>query len=133
MATEEISKGTCAGGCCARFWLPYSKETLMRHSQEGVKHNGTMKETRIIARMVVPLDGGKARPAGKRRMFAFTCLHWIGGKCSIYATRPIVCRRHPTANEPFNPLGGCSLDERCTLKAGTPDAEADAGFKEGRP
>lgn len=87
---------SCNGDCCLGFVLPYSLEMLKRKAQHGIGANGSAKEMRFLADMVVPLQN-QAVDSRKGKRFAYTCKHLDldTRKCAAYEKRPSLCRTYP--------------------------------------
>lgn len=119
----------CTGNCCEKFTLPASKEILNRWVQNQRPMNGTMEETRMVADMVIPMEGGRCVDRivhdGKNyRLFSYTCRHFNveTRRCSIYEKRPVLCRTYPDRT--------ACRHKSCPVQDGTNHAVACDEFKE---
>jgi Fe-S-cluster containining protein len=94
----------CTGHCCQRFHLPYTPEELAdAHHRAIVNEEPETSDLRMIGLMVryvgpdIGLDcNGDQRPPALFPQGAwYTCSHFVDGNCSIYETRPRMCREYP--------------------------------------
>lgn len=82
----------CTGACCKRIWLPYS-------TRAEIAASGGPDAERIAA-MVIPLEDQFTAPDGEpvspQRGIFLTCRNLQpNGDCSIYESRPSMCREFP--------------------------------------
>ncbi len=106
---------SCNGECCRAFALPFTKEALQESARLGHEHNGSAKETQLIADMLIPLEGLTTTYGGETRYW-FTCKHLDqqSGKCTIYEKRPVLCRQYPSKCS--DPQLGCGLNAHCSYE-----------------
>lgn len=116
-----MSCDRCTGHCCRAFTLPFNSETLKERAAR-------LEDGKVIADMVIPLYEGPARdmPLDVRTsvdteaqrlagsydfapIYVFTCRHFDGTGCKIYARRPSMCSTYPNGRR-------CAYDG-CTWKA----------------
>ncbi len=92
-ALPVVQGPRCSGHCCRSFAIPFTLEDLLEKQAE-------IQDGSMIADMVIDL--------GNRR---FTCRHLVrdSGDCSVYDTRPRMCRDYP--------YGGTCQYPGCTLKS----------------
>ena len=91
-------KGRCSGKCCEIFSLPYSPEDVEKQTPPLV-------DGEIIKDMVIAI-GPDPNLVG---VYLYTCRHYKALNCSIYETRPDMCRGYPYGSRCGNP--GCTLDQ----------------------
>jgi Fe-S-cluster containining protein len=105
----------CTGACCKEFYLPrgpaqFAAEALgffllaefgnPRDRQPNADH---AEELSKIAQLAVPtreIGKGDTMPSGKAyahedRVQLYTCRWFDGTNCTVYETRPSMCRRYP--------------------------------------
>lgn len=102
---DETKAARCTGHCCRRFALEHSYEHLQAELQaeREMKVRSKIPDLETIATMVIPLAADE-----KNEEYVYTCKHLSSeGDCTIYKTRPQMCRDFPTAEE------GCHFRE-CT-------------------
>lgn len=100
--------GSCIGGCCAAFHLPYEYDELERR-YHGLRDGGTIFD------MVRPITAGEAIERGNREAVAdreddgrwYRCVRWDEQTrlCTRYDERPEMCSDYP-------------YEDACTLAAG---------------
>ena len=107
-----MSKGECIGKCCEVFFIKNSPGEMWKMFEEA--DTSKIKDIHIIAPMLrpLPLSTKDARghsvandpvPDGTH---PYTCVHYVGGECSIYDHRPYMCRDFPGFSK--CPWKGCN-------------------------
>lgn len=102
----------CTGHCCRRFSLHFSPEILQ--SMAANEESSFQPEIKVIAEMVEYLGKSDIGSDGRRMSAA---VHWYScknlddksGDCSIYETRPEMCRQFPY--EQKCQFSGCTMTE----------------------
>lgn len=101
-----IYEGRCTGDCCRSFSLPFTQEQFAKIKADPEKQK-RYKDGERIFNMILPLGNVRTLPNGVREKDAklayYTCWHHdpISGNCTIYDTRPRMCRLYPYGNECF--------------------------------
>lgn len=121
-------KNSCIGSCCERFVLDLSIHKLKKSYEKWYQCKGNfiyrgkevsiVKDIHLIYPMVIPLDGGKKMdfdPATGEKSsgcYHYSCKHYNNKEkmCTIYDTRPEMCRGYPYGNACR--YKGCSFKNR---------------------
>lgn len=98
----------CTGDCCALFYIPYSVEEI----QEGAVTGRWGEDSAMLADMLIPKDYVPERrdiELARWSGYTMTCKHFDGTGCTVYESRPGMCRRYPNDGRCF--YKGCTFDE----------------------
>ena len=99
----------CTGGCCRKFYLPYTpveigsavlKARAGKDSLEDIEQIGTML---IYLGIFVGPQRDTGDPHGGHY---YTCKHFDGADCKIYDRRPRMCSRYPDSGKCY--YTGCT-------------------------
>ena len=128
-----MSEDRCYGGCCRRIWFPYETRAEIEASGDP--------DARQISEMLEPEENQyvaqDGQPISMKRGLFFRCtnLDEETGDCTIYETRPAMCRDFPNGYQcpasscesvsckalPINPNRPSRAVRREAAKAGRQD------------
>lgn len=101
----------CAGDCCRRFSLPFSPRELRRRADKLVDGEQVRDMVIYLGRQrpgKMHIDWPEKHAKDKRHYYTCKNLSADGTSCTIYETRPQVCRSFPNGTQ--CPYKGCTWD-----------------------
>lgn len=93
----------CTGHCCLRFYLPYVGAEAV--AAAVLEHN--IIDGAFIVDMILPIEG----PLDEyNSQGLFTCRHFDGIDCTVYESRPKMCKDYPYGRPCTN--SECTMENR---------------------
>ena len=83
-----MSVHRCTGRCCAEFTIHHDEHTLSPSEVLAVLNDPVDDDELVFVANAIPFLG----PVEPDGVWFYTCRHFDGRDCLIYATRPSACR-----------------------------------------